>query len=161
MIFYRSPASKTGGPSGATLRLLTSLALVAYPIGGAILAASSGSQGGLFSLKLFGLGLLLLAVLAAAPVLGSRLQRIVGDNLGELDEMERQLRFKALSWGYSAFTALALLTIVYVGIATDTGLWLPRSFDAWNAVFWGAFLYASLLPTAFLAWTLKDPDREA
>jgi hypothetical protein len=161
MIFYRSPASKAGGPSGATLRLLTSLALVAYPAGAAMVAASGGGRAGLLSLKILGLALILLAVVAATPVLGSRLQRIVGDNARELDEMELQLRFKALSWGYSAFTALALLAIVYAGIATDTGLWLPRSFDAWNALFWGALLYAILLPTAFLAWTLKDPDRGA
>ena len=160
MIFYRSPVSKAGGPSVATLRTLTMVSLAAYPAGAVIMAAGGDGSGGMFPFELAGLGLIALALVAAAPVLGSRLQRIVGDTTVELDEMEMQLRYKALSWGYYAFTAAVLLAIFYAGVASDTGLWLPRGFDAWNGLFWGVFLYASLLPTAFLAWTVKDPEPE-
>jgi hypothetical protein len=40
-----------------------------------------------------------------------------------------------------------------------TGAWLPSNYGGWNGLFWGAFLYVTLLPTARLAWTM-DPDDE-
>lgn len=97
---------------------------------------------------------MLITLIAAAPVVGSRLQRIVGDEAGQLDEMELQLRHLATSRAYLAFTAAAVLGVAYCGFATNAGLWRPNLFEHWNGLFWGLFLYASLLPTAILAWTL-------
>lgn len=159
MIFYRSATSRAGSPSVSTLRGLTSVSLAAYPAGAAVMAAGDGGSG-TFPFDIAGLGLIALALVAAAPVMGSRLQRIVGETAKDLDEMELHLRHKALSWGYYAFTALVLLAVLYAGFASDAGWWVPRGFDAWNGLFWGAFLYASMLPTAFLAWTVKDPEPE-
>jgi uncharacterized membrane protein len=159
MIFYRSAMSQAGRPSVATLRGLTAVSLTAYPAGAAVMAAGSGWSWA-FPSDLAGLGLIALALLAAAPVLGSRLQRIVGDRTEALDERELHLRLKALSWGYYALTALVLLAFMYAGFASDAGWWLPHGYHAWNGLFWGAFLYALILPTTFLAWTVKDPEPE-
>lgn len=160
MLFYRSPASEgaAAGPRVATLRALTVVALAAYPAGALLLRFGGADGPGLQLHEIFGFALLLLTLAAAAPVLGSRLQRIVGDDSRRLDEMELHLRHKATSWAYFTFTALVCLAIFYAGAATDAGLWLPREFDEWNGVFWGVFLYSSLLPTLFLAWTLSDEE---
>lgn len=159
MIFYQSPASLSDGPSIASLRTATVIALAAYPAGAALLAAA-GAQHGMNWTRIGGFSLIALSLVAATPVLGSRLQRIVGDQASRLDERETALRHQALGWAYSAFTAMALLAIFYAGVASDAGFWVPRGFDAWNGLFWGAFLYATLLPTAFLAWTSREPELE-
>lgn len=36
-------------------------------------------------------------------------------------------------------------------------LWTPSTYDHWNAIFWGAMLYAFTLPTAWLAWAGPAP----
>jgi hypothetical protein len=105
-----------------------------------------------------GFGLILLSLIAATPVMGSRLQRIVADEGGRLDEMEMQLRHKALSWSYGVLSGALLLFIVYLAIASDSGLWRPSAYEEWNGLFWGAFLYVTLLPTARLAWTMDPTD---
>jgi hypothetical protein len=161
MIFYRSAASgsSSAGPSIRTLRVLTCVALVAYPLG--VLVRRFVPDGGgwsWFSL-IAGFGLILLALVAATPVMGSRLQRIVADEKGGLDEMEMLLRHKALSWSYGVLAAALLLFIIYLAIATDAGGWVPDDYEEWNGLFWGAFLYVTLLPTARLAWTM-DPGME-
>ena len=161
MIFYRSPASETGaaGPSIRTLRVLTLVALAAYPAGALIrLLAPETRAGELFGLVM-GFGLILLALLAAAPVMGSRLQRIVGEGAKQLDEMEMMLRHRALSWSYGVLSAAVLVLLIYGGVAADGEFWMPSSFDQWNGLFWGAFLYLTLLPTARLAWTM-DPAED-
>jgi hypothetical protein len=160
MIFYRSPASagNAAGPSLLTVRMLTLVALVAYPIGGLIMALGPDGKGGLFPHEAAGLALITLALLCAAPVLGSRLQRIVGDEAKKLDEWELQLRHKAMSSAYALSMGLVCAGLFYAGVASDAGWWLPRSYDAFNAIFWGVFLYATLLPTAFLAWRLDEDE---
>jgi hypothetical protein len=46
--------------------------------------------------------------------------------------------------------------VIYAAIASDTGLWVPSGYDAFNGLFWGVFLYASVIPTAVLSW-MVDP----
>lgn len=156
MIFYRSAASQssTAGPSIRTLRALTLVALVAYPLGILIRRFSPDGGGWQWFGLIAGFGLILLALIAAAPVMGSRLQRIVADEKGRLDEMEMLLRHKALSWSYGVLSAALLLFIVYLAVATDAGGWVPDDYEEWNGLFWGAFLYVTLLPAARLAWTM-------
>lgn len=157
MIFYRSAASEgSEGPSLKTIRTLSLISLIAYPVGAVTMLLGGAGRGGFYAQEIVGLALIALALIAAAPVLGSRLQRIVGDKAGTLDEMELQLRHRATSWSYFAFTALVCLAIFYGGVASDTGMWIPTEFEHWNGLFWGVFLYSSLLPTTFLAWTLSD-----
>jgi hypothetical protein len=50
---------------------------------------------------------------------------------------------------------LALLLVVYAAIASDNGLWVPATYEAFNGLFWGVFLYASVLPTALLSWMVE------
>jgi hypothetical protein len=160
MLFYRSPATQAGAasPSLRTTRTLTSLSLGCYPIGGVILAAGGDGQGGLFLWEAAGLLLITIAVLCAAPVLGSRLQRIVGEEVKLLDEWELQQRHGAISSAYATLSAIVVASMFYAALASDFGWWLPRSYDAFNMLFWGVFLYATLLPTVFLAWRLDETD---
>jgi hypothetical protein len=102
-----------------------------------------------------GYGLILLALCAYAPLIGTSLQRIVGEETKLLDEYELRLRGRALSASYTAFSVLVLLLVVYAAVASDTGLWVPTSYDAFNGLFWGVFLYASVLPTALLSWMVE------
>lgn len=153
MLFYRSKASESGnGPSLATTRTLLAISLAAYPAGCLILALGPDGRGGLFAFEIAGLALILVAFLAAAPVLGSHFQRIVADQPRQLDEFELKIRQQAMSAAYAAFTALTLLVTIYAAIASDKGWWVPRSYEEFNALFWGIFLYACLLPTLFLVW---------
>ena len=159
MIFYRSPASTGPGPALGTVRALILASLLAYPAGGLILALGPDGRGGLFLFEVAGLALIVLSFLAAAPVLGSWAQRVVGETADQLDEYELQLRNKAMASAYATFAALTCLAVIYAALASDFGWWTPASFDEFNALFWGVFLYAALLPTAFLTWRLEaDTD---
>jgi hypothetical protein len=125
--------------------------LIAYPFGALLLANGPET----LATKLVGYGLILLALVAYAPLIGTSLQRIVGEEPKLLDEYELRLRGRALSGSYAALSALALLLIIYAAIASDTGLWVPSSYEAFNGLFWGVFLYASVLPTAVLSWMVE------
>ncbi len=159
MLFFRSAASHAGvGPSVTTLRVLTAVSLAAYPAGCLTMTLAPDGRGALFLYEAVGLALITLALITAAPVLGSRLQRIVGDEAKRLDEYELHLRHRAISAAYASFTGLTCLAVLYAALASDFGWWTPRGYDAFNAIFWGVFLYSSLLPTAFLAWKLEEGD---
>ena len=156
MIFYRSPTSEGGSPmSTGRLRLLTGLALGLYPAGGIILAAAPGAPA-----EIAGLVMIATAILCALPVYQSSAQRIVAEEAVRLDERERQLRERILSRSYFILSALMLLGIAYAGMASDNGWWTPAGYGAWNVLFWGLFLTASLLPTALLAWSMTEEDAD-
>jgi hypothetical protein len=151
MIYMRA----TNGPrerSVVMVRICTAASLIAYPFGVLILALGPDS----LATKLVGYSLILLALVAYAPLIGTSLQRIVGEETKLLDEYELRLRGRALSASYAALSAVALLLVIYAAIASDTGLWVPSSYDAFNGLFWGVFLYASVIPTAVLSW-MVDP----
>jgi hypothetical protein len=90
-----------------------------------------------------------------SPLIGSSLQRIVGENAKVLDEYELRLRGRAMSASYATFTGLALVLVLYASIASDKGLWVPAGYEQFSGVFWGIFLYASVLPTAVLSWIVE------
>jgi hypothetical protein len=104
---------------------------------------------------LVGYGLILLALVTYAPLIGTSLQRIVGEGTKLLDEYELRLRGRALSASYAIFSGLALLLVIYAAMASDNGLWVPSTYEAFNGFFWGVFLYASVLPTAVLSWMVE------
>ncbi len=58
---------------------------------------------------------------------------------------------------YAAFSLLALLAVLYAGIATDAHLWVPSTYEEFNGLFWGVLAYGLLLPGTSLAW-LADPS---
>lgn len=150
MLFYRSHRGLRG-LSVATVRTLSATSLAAYPAGALLLALSPDGLGA----SLAGYGLILLALAAWAPLLRSSVQRIVAEDTKVLDEYELGLRGRALGASYAAFAALSLLLVLYAAIASDKGFWLPDSYDEYNGVFWGLFLYASVLPTALLSWMVE------
>jgi MFS family permease len=150
MIYMRA----TNGPrdrSVVTVRACTAASLIAYPCGALLLALGPDT----LPTKLVGYGLILLALCAYAPLIGTSMQRIVGEETRLLDEYELRLRGRALSASYTALSVLVLLLVVYAAIASDKGFWVPTSYDAFNGLFWGAFLYASVLPTALLSWMVE------
>jgi MFS family permease len=160
MIFYRSPHSDSprAGPSLSAIRLLTGLSLAAYPAGAIVRALAPTGRAGM-AYDIVGFALILLALAAAAPVLGSYAQRITSEEASKLDEFELHWRERATTLAYAIFTGLTLAFIFYLGVASDAGWWVPRGYDAYNGLFWGAFLYAMLLPTAVLAWRLDGSEQ--
>jgi hypothetical protein len=72
--------------------------------------------------------------------------------------MEMQLGHKGAELELRSLAGALLLFIVYLAIASDSDLWRPSGYEEWNGLFWGAFLYVTLLPTARLAWTMDAAD---
>lgn len=148
MIFYAGKKGLGEPISLRKVRILVTTALVAYPTGAMIQALATTKIPG----RAVGFALVVVAIFAAAGVIGTSIQRIVGERVQLLDEFELKLRQRAMSKAYAAFTVLVLAATMYAGIAHDAGWWLPAGDDAYNGLFWGAFLYAALLPTFFLVW---------
>ena len=164
MIYFRSTKDSPSGRkmSQTTVKLLSTLPLVAYPIGCIIVLNVPGDS---LPVEMFGFAFILVALIGFAMIAPTWFQRITGEEKEKLDEFELDLRHRAYSAAYHGFTALALLFVVYLGIVSDAQskfewLWTPSNFDHWNAIFWGAFLYAALLPTVWVSWTVKPPSEE-
>lgn len=152
MIYYKSAKAPTAPDMPIhRVRQLTLLSLLAYPAGAIMMVIGEAGTAGTV-LDLTGLALILAAIIAAVPVMGSHVQRIIADDPRTLDEFEMGLRQRALGHAYAIFTGLALAAIFYCGLASDFGWWLPSGYDAFNALFWGVFLNAVLLPAALLSW---------
>lgn len=147
MLFYRSNRGTRDLPL-QMVRTCSAVSLLSYPTGALTLALGPDGPG----TSILGYGLILLAVISFAPLTGSSIQRIVGEEVRLLDEFELRLRGRAMGLAHASFTALAMLGVMYAAIAGDTGGWLPESYEDFNGVFWGIFLYASVLPTAILSW---------
>jgi hypothetical protein len=152
MIYYRTEKPRRE-VSIATIRIATASSLIAYPAGAMWLARGPDA----LMTSVTGYGLILLALLAYVPLAGSSLQRIVGENPKLLDEYELRLRGRAMSASYATFTGLVLLLTIYAAIASDKNFWVPVTYEQFNGLFWGLFLYASVLPTGLLSW-MVEPD---
>jgi hypothetical protein len=150
-MLYMRAANGPRDRSVAAVRSCTAASLIAYPCGALLLALGPDT----LTIKPLGYGLILLALCAYAPLIGTSLQRIVGEETKLLDEYELRLRGRALSASYTALSVLILLLVVYAAVASGKELWVPTSFDAFNGLFWGVFLYASVLPTALLSWMVE------
>lgn len=150
MLFYRSQRGSRD-LSVAMVRMASATSLLAYPAGALLLALGPDELG----TSLAGYGLILLALAACVPLIGSSVQRIVAEETKMLDEYELRLRGRALGASYAAFAAMSLLLVVYAAIASDKGLWFPDGYDEYNGLFWGLFLYACVLPTALLSWMVE------
>lgn len=153
MLYYRKPnAPETPGSwHPATIKIMLILAMGCYPMGGIVMLNAKGDKW----IQLTGFGLMIVSLLCAAVLVSSSLQRVVSEETKLLDERELVWRQKSNTFAYHTFTVLVLLMVIYFGMATDSNWWLPSNFDHWNSIFWGIVLYATLLPTAYLAWTMK------
>ena len=152
MLYYRS---RKGGwnASRRVARVLTTGALGLYPAGAFLVkfAADRVVEAG-------GYVLIIASLACVTLIVSSSLQRIVGEQVWKLDEYEAKLRSRAVGAAYSCMAAIVLLVIIYCAVAADKGAWLPSTYDEFNGLFWGAFLYASILPSAFLAWQIDEGD---
>ncbi|MBV5259202.1 hypothetical protein FLX56_12325 [Synechococcus moorigangaii CMS01] len=166
MSFYmRTANGRTPRRSRTSMRLATGLILAGYPLG-ALLALNSGLAGEgsvSFALSLAGLAVIAVSVFAFFYIAPSYMQRIIGEQLCELDDLERDLRQKAYAFAYHVLTGLVAAAIFYLAVANDDTrltLWAPDSYTHWNTIFWGVLLYCFTLPTAYLAWTMPDISDE-
>ncbi|GGG95424.1 hypothetical protein GCM10007420_08740 [Glycocaulis albus] len=166
MSFYmRTANGRTPRRSRTSMRLATGLILAGYPLG-ALLALNSGLAGEgsvSFALSLAGLAIIAVSVFAFFYIAPSYMQRIIGEQLCELDDLERDLRQKAYAFAYHVLTGLVAAAIFYLAVANDDTrltLWAPDSYTHWNTIFWGVLLYCFTLPTAYLAWTMPDISDE-
>jgi hypothetical protein len=149
MLFYRS----SGSPREVSLpavRTLSTVSLLAYPVGSLTLALASSAAA-----IAAGYGLMLLSIASYLLLIGSWVHRIVGEDARVLDEPELRLRGRALSRSYGVFTSIVLLSLLYAGLAIDLGGWVPRSFEEYNGLFFGVVLNAAVLPIAVLSWIVQ------
>jgi hypothetical protein len=164
-LFYRGSKNRSPIYSRSIMRVVTSLALVAYPAGCMVrlLMPDTSPQPGLTTGEIIGFALILVSLASFVMILPSNLQRIIADEKAKLDEFELDLRRRANGFAYQFFGSMTLIGILYMSIAVDTNrlsLWVPTSYDHWNAIMWGAVLYAVTLPTAYLAWFGPKPIME-
>lgn len=155
MLFYRSLRNPSGSArSLRSIRALAAMTLIAYPAGALLRAVGPDTlavQGG-------GLLLIVVSLAGLALLAGTRLNRITGEELPRLDEYERNLRASAMETAFQLFAGLVLLGIIYLAVASDKGWWLPHGYEQWSGLFWGVFIYASVLPTTVLASRLRDEE---
>src|SRR4028118_1199536 len=108
-MLYMRAANGPRDRSVAMVRTCTAASLIAYPCGALLLALGPDT----LVTRLIGYGLILVALCAYAPLIGTSLQRIVGEETKLLDEYELRLRGRALSASYTAFCVLVLLLVLY------------------------------------------------
>ena len=164
-IYFRTKSGSARPRSLPTMRMATSTVLLAYPLGALtmVLMPDTTPEPGLVIGEIIGFALILLALIAFTVIAPSQFQRITGEEGRQLDERELDLRRKAYTFAYQVFAGIVLVAIMYMGFADDLlgsrglVLWAPTTFDHWNAIFWGAAIYAFVLPTAYLSWTMPAP----
>jgi len=144
---YMQSAGGSHDQSVRTIRACTTASLIAYPAGALLREFGPNT----LPVTIVGYGLILLALCAYAPLIGTWLQRIVSEDTKLLDEYELRLRGRALSTSYMSLSVLILLLVLYAAMAADKGWWAPGNFG----VFWGVFLYVTVLPTAILSWMVE------
>lgn len=158
MIFYRSLRNPAGSTrSAASVRLLGLGGLTLYPAGALLRQFGSDTH----AVQLGGLLLILGALICVALVTGTRPSRITAEEKDKLDEYEERLRALTMERSYAWLTGLMLTGVIYLALASDFTLWTPSGFDQWNGVFWGVFLYATLIPPTVLAARLASEEAEA
>jgi len=167
-MYMRSKSNPEGAaiPLGH-MRMLLGLILIGYPLGCLLRLLAGEGPFDVAATKLVGTLLIGLAFLAFLWIGRSSLQRMMQEEPGKLDERELFIRRKAHEKAYTAFSALTLVGLIYLELAIDAAprhpdwpIWTPASSDHWEAIIWGALLYAMTLPAAFEAFSRKDDDED-
>lgn len=159
MLYYRRPGDKRPVHwNPGLMRFATTAPLFLYPLG-CILMLVIGPREGFSWIELVGFVPIILSLLLMALVVPTYIQRLTGEVAKDLDEFEMDQRRKATTFAYRVFTIMVVLAFFYMDIVSDAAklqwMWRPSSEGHWTALFWAAILYAILLPSAYLAWTLK------
>ncbi len=138
-------------------RLLTGLALIVYPVGAAMLGFGPDQT----AYVIVGWTLVFIAMLSTLFLMGMSLHRIVSGQESMLDEFELKLRHRAISTAYGMIALLGALAIFGLQMLTDSTTVHQSdalSGDYFTGFLWGLMLYATLLPTAVLAWNMDPAD---
>ena len=61
-----------------------------------------------------------------------------------------------MDYSYVCFALITLMLIIYAAIARDFHWWMPNSYNHFNGLFWGMFLYASVIPVSALSWIVDQ-----
>ncbi len=132
------------------------LLLLSYPIVCAILWTTMRDHT-FFALTHLVATVLILWLLAIERV--GRIGKAIADDIdSRLDERQLALRNAAYLDAYRIASGIVLLGVIWIALGIDLGLWwVPSTYDEWNLIFWGLFIYLTTLPSAFLAW--REPDR--
>lgn len=88
-----------------------------------------------------------------------RVGKAIGDDIdSRLDERQLALRNAAYLDAYRIASGIVLLGVIWIALGLDLGIWwVPSTYNEWNLIFWGLFIYLTTLPSAFLVW--REPDR--
>ena len=158
MIFWTSANSRQGKPIGIhAARVLSTTALVLYPAGALLRMLGPDTP----ATAIAGWTMILASIGCAALLAGSSFQRIVGDQENQLDEYELKLRYRAIQGSYLTLTALGLAILFALQVTNDvTGMLsgVEATNGMLSGIFWGLFLYSTVLPTAILAWRMSPED---
>ncbi|MEM0897442.1 MAG: hypothetical protein AAGJ79_11215 [Verrucomicrobiota bacterium] len=148
------------------LRIASTAALLAYPVGGVLLIVLPRHLefvGGIF---------LAGAALSFFYLLPSYVQRVAFlphilrfvDKDCRLDELELDLRRRAQSFAYKILSMLVLAGLMYLVLGADmardadpSSLWMPVVDDHWLAILFGALFFVLMLPIAYLSWMMPEP----
>ncbi len=146
-----NPHDTTLDLSTRSLRILTVVALVAYPAGALLkLAPGQADTAAGFVGSLLKVAALTAMVAVASSTLASI---VVGRRREKLDEFQLGLRLSAMSKAYTALSALVGAAAVYAFLAVDLELPMPATADAWQQLCTGGMLAILILPATFLVWS--------
>lgn len=134
-----------------------------YPLG-CVLLGIYNAPGFSFG-EAAGFGFMVITLIGFATMtVGTNYWRLGNAPSKELDEREVAERNTAYQLAYSFFASIVALGVIYVALATDMNeakdlsLWVPDTYDEWNAMIWGVLLYGLTLPVSILAWREKQDD---
>jgi hypothetical protein len=151
-MFHRRPGAGYYSFSLRTVRALSALSLLSYPVGALVLTLGPGTA----ATNIAGYALVLTSALLCAVLTSSTVQRVASGSVTNLSHAELQLRERAQARAYKVFCGLSSLAVLYAGLASDMGGWVPTTFEEFNGLFFGIFLYNLILPTAMLSWTIDS-----
>jgi hypothetical protein len=143
-------------PARSVRRRNVILLAVSYPIVSALLWATLRDNP-FFALTHLVATVLILWTLAIERV--GRVGKAIGDDIdSRLDERQLALRNAAYLDAYRISSGIVLVGVIWIALGLDLGIWwVPSTYDEWNLIFWGLFIYLMTLPSAFLVW--REPDR--
>ncbi len=138
--------------------------LIAWPFGSALAFGAYGGEtpANEFWTLAASMALLLLPAVALIAVTPRQIHRITGDRVCGLDVFEADQRRRAFAFAHKVFAAGALIGVAYLAAASgaDAGWWTPTRPQHWVTILMSMAFYAVVLPTAYLAWTMRPPADE-
>jgi hypothetical protein len=153
-----------GAPRRRNLRWLPTIALVALPVGYALLVASTRhmERGQDLSLAaaLAIVGMLLFFGAFVVSVLIAFFGPRVAIGAPGLDEREQMIRGSAAGLSGHIVAILVATGCFYCAFAASLGLWRPAETLEWVNLGFLVLAYSRLLPILIASWLQNDPDKE-